>query len=173
MDRRPGGGKSVPWRKPNASIGNAFRANSMSKINQIDAARASIGRAVERIEDLRLLRGRGSYVDDLTRPGLLHAVILRSSVAHGLIRSIDASAARALPGVHAVITAPDIAPALLPPPGVMTVVSRFSSHAASVNAPRSTKTKALVFTDMFSSLWWATGLPMGRRQGLCRGKSKC
>ncbi len=69
---------------------------------------AFVGSPVERIEDLRFLRGRGQYVDDLTREGLLHAVILRSSVAHGRIRSIDAAAARARPGVRAVITAADI-----------------------------------------------------------------
>src|SRR2546430_13300400 len=46
--------------------------------------------------------------DDLARENLLHAVILRSSVAHGRIRSIDTAAARARPGVHAVITAADI-----------------------------------------------------------------
>ncbi|MFL6804403.1 MAG: xanthine dehydrogenase family protein molybdopterin-binding subunit, partial [Xanthobacteraceae bacterium] len=67
-----------------------------------------VGSPVERLEDLRFLRGRGEYVDDLTRDGLLHAAILRSSVAHGRIRSIDTAAALALPGVHAVITAADM-----------------------------------------------------------------
>ena len=61
-----------------------------------------IGSPVERLEDLRFLRGRGQYVDDLTRTGMLHAAVLRSSVAHGRIRSIDVSAALALAGVHAV-----------------------------------------------------------------------
>jgi carbon-monoxide dehydrogenase large subunit len=70
---------------------------------------ALIGSPVERREDLRFLRGRGEYVDDLNRPDLLHAVILRSSVAHGRIRAIDASAALQIPGVHAVITAKDMA----------------------------------------------------------------
>ena len=70
---------------------------------------AFVGSPVERIEDLRFLRGRGRFVDDLARDDLLHAVILRSAVAHGRIRSIDGSAARARPGVHAVITAADIA----------------------------------------------------------------
>src|SRR5438477_5644981 len=69
---------------------------------------AFIGSAVERIEDLRFLRGRGQYVDDLARDGLLHAVVLRSSVAHGRIRAIDTAAARARPGVAAVLTAADI-----------------------------------------------------------------
>jgi carbon-monoxide dehydrogenase large subunit len=73
---------------------------------------AFIGSPVERREDFRFLRGRGQFVDDLARDGLLHAVILRSSVAHGRIRSIDTSAARARPGVHAVITAADIGAAI-------------------------------------------------------------
>jgi carbon-monoxide dehydrogenase large subunit len=67
-----------------------------------------IGSPIERVEDLRFLRGRGQYVGDLSRAGLLHATILRSSVAHGRIRSIDVSAALTLPGVHSVITAKDI-----------------------------------------------------------------
>jgi carbon-monoxide dehydrogenase large subunit len=71
---------------------------------------AFIGSAVERREDLRFLRGRGQYVDDLCPDGLLHAVILRSSVAHGRLKSIDPSAALKVPGVHAVITAKDMAP---------------------------------------------------------------
>jgi aerobic carbon-monoxide dehydrogenase large subunit len=67
-----------------------------------------IGSAVERLEDRRFLRGHGTYVGDLSSPGLLHAAILRSPVAHGRIRSIDAEPALACPGVHAVITAADI-----------------------------------------------------------------
>ena len=55
---------------------------------------AFIGSPVERIEDLRFLRGRGQYVDDLARDGLLHAAILRSPVAHGRIR-VDRHAHRA------------------------------------------------------------------------------
>jgi carbon-monoxide dehydrogenase large subunit len=67
-----------------------------------------IGAPIERREDLRFVRGRGQYVDDLAPQGLLHAVILRSAVAHGRIRAIDASAAKKIPGVHAVITARDM-----------------------------------------------------------------
>src|SRR5262245_58672084 len=80
----------------------------MRSVRQQLSANSFIGSAVERREDLRLLRGRGQFVDDLTRPGLLHAAILRSSVAHGRIRSIDGAAARTRPGVHAVITAADL-----------------------------------------------------------------
>ena len=67
-----------------------------------------IGSPIERREDMRFLRGRGQYVDDLARKDTLYAAILRSSVAHGRIRAIDTSAATALPGVHSVITAKDI-----------------------------------------------------------------
>jgi carbon-monoxide dehydrogenase large subunit len=69
----------------------------------------AIGAPVERVEDLRLLRGRGRYVDDFARPGMLHASILRSAVGHGRLVSIDASRALAMPGVQAVIIASDIA----------------------------------------------------------------
>ncbi|MFL5086847.1 MAG: hypothetical protein ACJ8FP_18675, partial [Xanthobacteraceae bacterium] len=68
-----------------------------------------IGKSVERFEDLRLLRGKGSYVDDQHMDGMVHAAILRSNVGHGRIRSIDTAKARALPGVHAIFTAADIA----------------------------------------------------------------
>src|SRR5437660_52398 len=68
-----------------------------------------IGSPLERVEDFRFLRGRGQYVDDLAREGLWHAAVVRSQVAHGRIRSIDARAARAMPGVRAVLTAADIA----------------------------------------------------------------
>src|SRR3989440_3141908 len=68
-----------------------------------------IGKPVERIEDLRLLRGRGSYVDDQHVDGMLHAAILRSSVAHGRIRRLATDKARRMPGVHAILTAADIA----------------------------------------------------------------
>ena len=67
-----------------------------------------IGSPVVRIEDPRFLRGRGQFVGDLKRESMLHAGILRSPVAHGLLAAVDASAALAIAGVHAVITAKDI-----------------------------------------------------------------
>src|SRR3981081_3438918 len=69
---------------------------------------AFVGSPVERIEDFRFLRGRGQFVDDLSRDDVLHAVILPSSVAHGRIRGIGTGSARARLGVYAVITAADI-----------------------------------------------------------------
>jgi len=72
------------------------------------ASNAFVGSPIERLEDFRFLTGRGQYVDDLVSKDMLHAVILRSSVAHGRIRSIDATLARRMPGVHAVIGAADV-----------------------------------------------------------------
>jgi carbon-monoxide dehydrogenase large subunit len=70
------------------------------------------GRSYPRVEDGALVRGAGRFVDDLHLPGLLEAAFLRSPVAHGLIRSIDTRAARALPGVQAVFTLADLRPVL-------------------------------------------------------------
>jgi aerobic carbon-monoxide dehydrogenase large subunit len=67
-----------------------------------------IGSPVERIEDLRFLRGRGRFVDDVPIQGALHAVVLRSPQAHGRIRNVDCAVAREWPGVHAVVTAADV-----------------------------------------------------------------
>src|SRR6266403_1079948 len=82
-----------------------------------------IGSPVERIEDLRFLRGRGEFVGDLKSEGMRHAAILRSPIAHGRIRGLDSAAARGIPGVRDVIAAaeigavPTIPLRLLPLPG--------------------------------------------------------
>jgi carbon-monoxide dehydrogenase large subunit len=66
------------------------------------------GARVKRLEDPALLTGRGRFVDDVKLPGTLEACFVRSPHAHARIRSIDADKARALPGVHAVLTADDL-----------------------------------------------------------------
>src|ERR1700674_1602226 len=60
-----------------------------------------IGQSIKRIEDARFLRGKGNYLDDFVLPGMLHMAILRSPHAHARIKSIDATAASAMPGVIA------------------------------------------------------------------------
>src|SRR5690349_4582977 len=70
--------------------------------------RTWVGQAVQRVEDERLLKGEGQYVADLRREGMLYAVVLRSPVAHGLLKGIDSAAARGMPGVKAIITAAGI-----------------------------------------------------------------
>jgi len=67
-----------------------------------------IGQPMERTEDMRLLRGRGTYVADVNRPDQLYAVILRSSVAHGKINTIDTSRATQLPGVRHILISADL-----------------------------------------------------------------
>src|ERR1700674_2579673 len=67
-----------------------------------------IGRSLRRLEDPRFLTGQGQYVDDMSLPGQLHAIVLRSPYGHALIDGIDTAAARAMPGVRGVFTAADL-----------------------------------------------------------------
>jgi carbon-monoxide dehydrogenase large subunit len=71
-----------------------------------------IGRRMPRVEDVPLLRGAGRFVDDLDIPGALHAAFLRSPVAHARLKGIETRGARALAGVHAVLTHADLRPLL-------------------------------------------------------------
>src|SRR5438477_5621012 len=67
-----------------------------------------IGRRMRRVEDERLLTGRGPYAGDVTLDGLVHVVFCRSVLPHARIRALDASTARDMPGVIAVWTAEDV-----------------------------------------------------------------
>ena len=69
---------------------------------------APIGAPVRRTEDRRFLTGRGTYTDDINRPGQLYAVFVRSPHAHAELRGIDTAAAKRAPGVAAVYTAADL-----------------------------------------------------------------
>src|SRR5258708_6658938 len=63
-----------------------------------------LGASRKRVEDDRFIRGKGTYTDDITLPAMLHMEILRSPLAHARIKSIDASRAWEIPGVHLVLT---------------------------------------------------------------------
>jgi len=63
-----------------------------------------VGHSVKRKEDARFIRGKGTYFDDITMPGMLHMEILRSPFAHARIKSVDTSRAQELDGVVAVVT---------------------------------------------------------------------
>lgn len=84
----------------------------------------AFGARVQRNADPQLLKGEGAFVDDIPLAGALHAAFVRSPYARARIRSIDAAAARALPGVAAVYTADDIGaldremPLLIPHPSM-------------------------------------------------------
>ncbi|MGI4944980.1 MAG: xanthine dehydrogenase family protein molybdopterin-binding subunit [Janthinobacterium lividum] len=71
-------------------------------------AKFAIGQPVHRKEDPVLLRGEGRYSDDLNLPGQAHAVVIRSTYAHGVLRGVDRAAAQAMPGVLAVLVATDL-----------------------------------------------------------------
>jgi len=66
------------------------------------------GSSVRRVEDPRILTGRGRYVDDVTLPGMLHAAFVRSPFPHARVQGIDVSEALRMPGVRAVLTASDL-----------------------------------------------------------------
>jgi aerobic carbon-monoxide dehydrogenase large subunit len=74
------------------------------------AAARYAGARVPRLEDARLLTGQGTYVDDISLPGMLHACFVRSPFPRAGIKAIDVSAALAVPGVRAVFTAADLSP---------------------------------------------------------------
>ena len=76
--------------------GPAFEANKL------------VGARIRRREDPRFLQGRGHYVDDLRQRGLLHLAFVRSEIAHAVVREVDVSAARDVPGVLGVYTAADL-----------------------------------------------------------------
>jgi len=67
-----------------------------------------IGQSVSRLEDPRLLRGEGEFIDDIQYPNEAHAYVLRSSRAHANILGIDVATAESLPGVLAVLTGSDV-----------------------------------------------------------------
>lgn len=71
-----------------------------------------IGSRFRRLEDPPLLTGKGRYVDDIRLPDLSHVAFLRSPHAHAVINSIEVSQARALEGVHAVLTLDDLMPVM-------------------------------------------------------------
>ena len=85
-----------------------------------------IGARVQRVEDPRLLAGRGRYLDDIRLPGTLHAAFCRSDESHARILRIDTREAARAPGVAAVVTAADIEGACHP----LRATSRMPSYQA-------------------------------------------
>jgi carbon-monoxide dehydrogenase large subunit len=83
-----------------------------------------LGNSVRRVEDPRFLRGTATYVEDLSNDEALHAVFVRSFLAHARITGIDDTSAKALPGVAAVYTATDLD--LPPMPPLSSVAERFA-----------------------------------------------
>jgi carbon-monoxide dehydrogenase large subunit len=78
-------------------------------IRDAEMAKFGIGQAVRRVEDRRFLTGQGRYVDDITLGAMCHGVCLLSPHAHARIKKVDASKAKAAPGVLLVLTGADLA----------------------------------------------------------------
>jgi carbon-monoxide dehydrogenase large subunit len=83
------------------------------------AAERYTGASIKRSEDPRILTGAGRYVDDVKLPGMLHAAFVRSPMAHASVLSVDVSAARALPGVVAVLTGAELEEMTVPGPDAL------------------------------------------------------
>ncbi len=90
-----------------------------------------VGARVERIEDLRLTTGEGTFVDDIQLPGMLHLDLLRSTLANARILEVDTSDALDVPGVVAIYTAKDLhglLPPMPPPTGIPGIPTRVAEH---------------------------------------------
>src|SRR5581483_3978961 len=77
------------------------------------------GASIKRSEDPRILTGAGRFVDDIKLPGMLHAAFVRSPMAHARVLSVDAAAARELPGVVAVLTGAELEAMTIPGPDAL------------------------------------------------------
>jgi aerobic carbon-monoxide dehydrogenase large subunit len=83
--------------------------NAWQDTNALALKQYGIGQPVSRAEDPKLVRGQGRYTDDVNLPGQAYAAIIRSTHAHGVIRSIDTTAAQTVTGVLAIYTGADLA----------------------------------------------------------------
>ncbi len=101
-----------------------------------------LGAPIKRREDARFITGQGRYLDDIKLPGLTYMSILRSPYAHANIRSIETSAAKAMPGVIAVFTGADIPYNPLP----MAWPAGGSTLQNNVNTPRALATDSVKWT---------------------------
>jgi carbon-monoxide dehydrogenase large subunit len=79
-----------------------------------DAVQGYVGKALSPRETRKLVLGRGTYIGDLTAPGMLHVAFVRSPYAHAAVLRIDTDAARQAPGIVAVLTGHDLAPLAAP-----------------------------------------------------------
>ena len=82
--------------------------NVQDRSNTFDLNKYGVGQPVRRTEDPVLVQGQGRYTDDLDMAGQAHAVFVRSRHGHGIIKGIDTSAAKAMPGVLAIYTGADL-----------------------------------------------------------------
>src|SRR5919107_5075508 len=107
-----------------------------SGLSALDRPNSYIGRAVPRPNLTRLMQGRGQYVSDMTLPRMGHVVYVRSPYAHARILGIDATDAKGMPGVIAVVTGAELAQVCTPWVGVLSHLKGLKSapqHAIAVD----------------------------------------
>jgi carbon-monoxide dehydrogenase large subunit len=110
-----------------------------SQLTALDRPNSYIGRSVPRPNLARLTQGRGQYVSDVTLPRMAHVAFVRSPYAHARIAAIDTAAAKAAPGVIAVVTGAELAKVITPWVGVLTHLKGIKSapqHAIAVDVAR-------------------------------------
>ena len=148
-----------------------------------------LGERVKRVEDPRFITGGGRYLDDIKLPGMARMTIMRSPYAHANIRSIDTSAAKAMPGVIAVFTGADIPynplPMAWPAGGASGIRNNVNTPrvlatdsvkwtgegvAAVIAAQRAAATAAPIRPPTIPSvrLWCARMFPMSPMSAICR-----
>src|SRR4051794_11240315 len=103
-------------------------------LSTLDKPNSYIGRTVPRPNLDRLMQGRGLYVSDIELPRMAHVVFLRSPHAHAKITSINASEARRMPGVIAIVTGPELAAVITPWVGVLSHLKGLKSAPQSAVA---------------------------------------
>ncbi|UWU73977.1 xanthine dehydrogenase family protein molybdopterin-binding subunit [Bradyrhizobium huanghuaihaiense] len=112
---------------------SSIRSNPQ-RLSVLDRPNSYIGKTVPRPNLDRLLQGRGSYVSDMELPRMAHVVFMRSPYAHAEIVSIDAAAARRMPGVIAVVTGKELADVITPWIGVLSHLKGLKSAPQSAIA---------------------------------------
>jgi carbon-monoxide dehydrogenase large subunit len=126
---------------------------SQAPVELAGASSGYIGAPLPRREDARLLTGQGTFVDDLQIPGVVHAAMVRSPHAHARIVEVDATKARALEGVLAVITAEDVEdiqqpwPARMPSPVPGTTVHHGRRYTLPVTVRHAGEVVAVVVAE--------------------------
>ncbi|MEL3889932.1 xanthine dehydrogenase family protein molybdopterin-binding subunit [Ferrovibrio sp. MS7] len=109
---------------------------SSEPLSIFDRPNSYIGRTVPRPNAKKLLQGRGTFIDDIVLPRMLHVVFVRSPHAHARIKEIDRAAAQAMPGVVAVVTGAELAKVITPWVGVLTHLKGLKSapqHAIAID----------------------------------------
>jgi carbon-monoxide dehydrogenase large subunit len=94
---------------------NVVASPSRLSPDLLTPGRYAVGQAVSRLEDPVLLRGEGRYTDDMNLPGQAYAVMVRSRVAHGILKAVDIETAKAMPGVLGIYTVEDLKAAGIKP----------------------------------------------------------